>query len=154
MLPLRGYPWANFDLKTCRHCCSGYETASHVINDCRYNLQQYTDRHNTIQDELVSLLEKLGIATTIIKRLPELSSHGRQRRPDIEFSLASSRLMIDVTVAFDRWDDVSSAYQRKIDRYKTFGTIKPLLVGSLGFWHPKNDEIRSIIAINHRLWVK
>ena len=40
------------------------------------------------------------------------------------------------------------------DRYESFGFSKPLVVGSLGFWHPKNDEIRSIIGINHNLWTK
>ena len=62
--------------------------------------------------------------------------------------------MIDVTVAHDRKDNTEAAYQRKIDRYESFGIIKPLVVGSLGFWHPKNDEIRSIVGINHNLWTK
>ena len=154
MLPLRGYPWALFESKHCRHCHSGEETTSHVLNSCRHNLTKYYNRHNAIQEKLDSLLRKAGINATINRRLPEKDLTGRIRRPDLEFELANSRIMIDVTVAHDRIDNTEAAYQRKIDRYVSFGIIKPLVVGSLGFWHPKNDEIRSITGIAHKSWAK
>ena len=158
ILPLRGYPWALFDSKQCRRCHYGDETTSHVLNSCRHNLENYYRRHHAIRDKLDSLLRRTGINATVNRRLPEMDLSGRIRRPDLEFELqkliANSRIMIDVNVAHDRKDDTEAAYQRKIDGYSSFGIIKPLVIGSLGFWHPKNDEIRSIIGINHNLWTK
>ena len=159
-LPLRGYPWLGSKDKSCRRCRSDIETGSrnetgfHVFNNCEKNLQLYTTRHNLIQYELVKILRLAGTSPEINKRLPGTDIEGRSRKPDIEFSMAGSRIMVDVTVAFDSSKNIEAAFQKKIEKYRSFGIIKPLVVGSLGFWHPKNDEIWSLAGINPKIWAR
>ncbi|KAK4045785.1 hypothetical protein OUZ56_033759 [Daphnia magna] len=47
---------------------------------------------------------------------------------------------------------MENAYQRKIAKYSSLGRILPLVIGSLGSWNPRNEEIRSILGIDGRSW--
>ncbi|KAK4009349.1 hypothetical protein OUZ56_018466 [Daphnia magna] len=58
--------------------------------------------------------------------------------------------MVNVVVCYDQPGSMENAYQRKYDKYSSHGRILPLVVGSLGSWHPRNDEIHSILGINGR----
>ncbi|KAK4013385.1 hypothetical protein OUZ56_025914 [Daphnia magna] len=119
----------------------------HVLNHCEEGLQLATKRHNTIKDLLGSLLVKQGHDVTINNAIP-----GQRIRPDVEFQLSGSRVMVDVVVCYDQPGSMENAYQRKYDKYSSHGRILPLVVGSLGSWYPRNDEIRSILGINGRSW--
>ncbi|KAK4024549.1 hypothetical protein OUZ56_009971 [Daphnia magna] len=77
---------------------------------------------------------------------------GKRLGPDVEFQLSGSRVMVDVVVCYDQPGSMENAYQRKYDKYSSHGRILPLVVGSLGSWYPRNDEIRSILGINGRSW--
>ena len=60
--------------------------------------------------------------------------------------------MVDVAVSFDTPDCLLSAHTRKVEKYMTLGNILPLVVGSLGSWYPRNEEIRSFLGIDSRSW--
>jgi hypothetical protein len=47
---------------------------------------------------------------------------------------------------------MENAYKRKFEKYSSLGRILPLVVGSLGSWYPKNEDIRSILGIDGRSW--
>ncbi|KAK4027849.1 hypothetical protein OUZ56_016990 [Daphnia magna] len=97
------------------------------------------------QDLLESLLVKQGHDVTINNAIP-----GQSLRPDVEFQLSGSRVMVDVVVCYDQPGSLENAYQRKYDKYSSHGRVLPLVVGSHGSWYPRNDEIRSILGINGR----
>ncbi|KAI9555958.1 hypothetical protein GHT06_018507 [Daphnia sinensis] len=60
--------------------------------------------------------------------------------------------MVDVVVCYDQPGSMENAYQRKIEKYSSLGRILPLVVGSLGSWNPRNEDIRSILGIDGRNW--
>ncbi|KAI9550231.1 hypothetical protein GHT06_001520 [Daphnia sinensis] len=60
--------------------------------------------------------------------------------------------MVDVVVCYDQPGSMENAYQRKIEKYSSLGRILPLVVGSLGSWNPRNEDIRSILGIDGRTW--
>jgi len=60
--------------------------------------------------------------------------------------------MIDVAVSYDIPENLEAAYTRKVVKYQHLGQVLPLVLGSLGSWHPLNDDIRSLLAIDHRSW--
>lgn len=149
ILPLRGYPWFSSEdqNKDCRRCGKGVEDGFHVLNNCEVGLQLATLRHNTILNHLTKLLVERGFTVNVDKHLP-----GSALRPDLEFQLSGSRVMIDVTVPFDSPGNLESAYQRKVAKYSDFGRTLPLVVGSLGSWYPGNEDIRSTLGIDGRSW--
>ncbi|KZS00116.1 Uncharacterized protein APZ42_003722, partial [Daphnia magna] len=147
ILPLRGHSWfCSQEQDTCCHRCGKEnETGFHVLYHCEEGLQLATKRHNTIQDLLESLLVKQGHDVTINNAIL-----GQRLRPDVEFQLSGSRVMVDVVVCYDQPGSMENAYRRKYDKYSSHGRILLLVVGSLGSWYPRNDEIRSILGINGR----
>ena len=147
ILPLRGYPWyANGD-RSCRRCCQGSEDAFHVLNNCREGLVLATSRHDAVLGLLHQLLTRKGLTASINRAVP-----GQSLRPDVELQFAGARLMLDVVVSYDTPSNMEAAFRRKVDKYMTLGNILPLVVGSLGSWYPRNDEIRSLLNISGRSW--
>ncbi|KAK4007827.1 hypothetical protein OUZ56_012979 [Daphnia magna] len=116
---------------SCRRCGKENETGFHVLNHCEEGLQLATKRHNTIQDLLESLLVKQGHDVTINIAFP-----GQRLRPDVEFQLSGSRVMVDVVFCYDQPGSMDNAYQRKYDKYSSHGRILPLVVGSLDHGTP------------------
>ena len=147
LLPLRGYKWSAGGTKTCRRCGTARENAFHVLNQCRINAVMMTARHNSVLELLEQLMSRYGLQARVNRRM-----EGTDLRPDVELSLAGSRLMVDVAVSYDTPDHLKSAFDRKVDKYMVHGNIKPLVVGSLGSWYPNNDEIRSLLGIHPRSW--
>ncbi|KAI9555957.1 hypothetical protein GHT06_018502 [Daphnia sinensis] len=130
ILPLRGHSWFSSQEQdtSCRRCGKENETRYHVLNHC---------------EEV-----KQGLEATVNKAIL------RQRlRPDVEFLLSGSRVMVDVVVCYDQPGSMENAYQRKIEKYSSLGRILPLVFGSLGLWNPRNEDIRSILGIDGRTWV-
>ncbi|KAK4013369.1 hypothetical protein OUZ56_025723 [Daphnia magna] len=78
-----------------------------------------TKRHNTIQDLLETLLVKQGHDVTN-KAIP-----GQRLRPDVEFQLSGSRVMVDVVVCYDQPGSMENAYLRKYDKYSSHGGFSP-----------------------------
>ncbi|KAK4013959.1 hypothetical protein OUZ56_026507 [Daphnia magna] len=147
ILPLRGHSWfcSQEQDTSCRRCGKENETGFHVLKHCEEGLQLATKRHNTIQDLLESLLVKQGHDVTINNAIT-----WQRLRTNVEFQLSGSRVMVDVVVCYDQPGSMENAYQRIYDKYSSHGRILPLVVGSLGSWYPRNDEIRSILGI--RSW--
>jgi hypothetical protein len=96
---------------------------------------------------LFKLLTRKGYAATINRELPE-----SRLRPDVELQVSGSRLMIDVAISYDHSENLEAAYTRKVLKYEHLGQVQPLVVGSLGSWYPLNEDIRSLLAIDHRSW--
>ena len=147
ILPLRGYPWYAEGDKSCRRCCQGLEDGHHVLNNCREGLVLATSRHDTVLSLLHRLLTKKGLTVSINRAVP-----GQSLRPDVELQYAGARLMLDVAVSYDTPASMEAAFRRKVDKYMTLGNILPLVVGSLGSWYPRNDEIKSLLNIDGRSW--
>ena len=147
LLPLRGYSWSSFDNKSCRHCGESSENGLHVLNNCKVNLTLATQRHDAVLELFHHLLSRKGYAATINRRLPET-----RLRPEVELQVSGSRLMINVAVSYDLQENLEAAYTRKVVKYQHLGQVLPLVLGSLGSWHPLNDDIRSLLAIDHRSW--
>ncbi|KZS10066.1 Uncharacterized protein APZ42_025554 [Daphnia magna] len=129
ILPLRSHSWfcSQGQDTSCRRCGKENKTKFHV-------LKHYEE-------------VKQGQNLTINNAIP-----GQSLRPDVEFQLSGSRVIVDVVVCYDQPGRMDNAYQRKYDKYSSHGRILPLLVGSLGSWYPRNDEIHSILGINGRSW--
>ena len=147
LLPLRGYAWSSFDNKSCRHCGESSENGFHVLNNCKVNLTLATQRHDAVLELLFKLLTRKGYAATINRELPE-----SRLRPDVELQVSGSRLMIDVAISYDHSENLEAAYTRKVLKYQHLGQVQPLIVGSLGSWYSLNEDIRSLLAIDHRSW--
>ena len=147
LLPLRGYSWSQYDDKSCRRCGQDVENTFHVTNHCQNGLPLATKRHDSVLALLENLLIRKGFST-IVNRAPP----GQRLRPDLETTLSGSRVMVDVAVSFDTPDCLLSAHTRKVEKYMTLGNILPLVVGSLGSWYPRNEEIRSFLGIDSRSW--
>ena len=147
LLPLVGYSWCTIEDKSCRHCHREAETGFHVLNHCRMNLTLATKRHDAILSLLEKLLIRQGLNPTVNKCVP-----GQRLRPDIELLVSGSRVLIDVNVPYDNEGNLEIAFNRKVNKYMTLGNILPLVVGSLGSWHPRNQDIPSLLGIDGRSW--
>ena len=133
--------------KACRRCREGCENTLHVLNNCKINLQLYTSRHNNILDLLTLLV--------ICSGLPVSNDHpllDSRLRPDLVTVINGQRVMIDVTCPFDTPASPEAGFKSKIEKYHSYGTILPLVVGSLGSWWPQNDDIKSFLPINGHQW--
>ena len=118
-----------------------------MLNNCREGLVLATSRHDTVLSLLHRLLTKKGLTVSINRAVP-----GQSLRPDVELQYAGARLMLDVAVSYDTPASMEAAFRRKVDKYMTLGNILPLVVGSLGSWYPRNDEIKSFLNIDGRSW--
>lgn len=147
ILPLKGYSWSSLADKSCRRCGKDNENGFHVLNNCERGLTLATQRHDAVLDLLVRLLRKKGLDVRV-NRAPL----GQRLRPDVEFVLSGSRVLIDVTIPYDIRGNLDSAFERKVSKYMTLGNILPLVLGSLGSWHPRNEDIRSLLGIDGRSW--
>ena len=147
LLPVRGLPGLSLPDQGCRRCseCS-LETVAHVLNSCRANRGLFIKRHDLVLDALVPLLRSAGHRPTVNRNTED----GRQR-PDILVA-GNPPLVIDVTVPFDRTDNLRRAAEAKVARYSNIGRVFPLVVGSLGSWLPGNDDIRYAFGIGARRW--
>ena len=147
LLPLRGYSWSQYDDKSCRRCGQDVENTFHVTNHCQNGLLLATKRHDSVLALFENLLTRKGFSTKINRAPP-----GQRLRPDLETTLCGNRVMVDVAVSFDTPECLHSAHTRKVDKYMTLGNILPLVVGSLGSWYPRNEEIRTFLGIDSRSW--
>ena len=118
-----------------------------MLNNCREGLVLATSRHDAVLGLLHQLLTRKGLTASINRAVP-----GQSLRPDVELQFAGARLMLDVVVSYDTPSNMEAAFRRKVDKYMTLGNILPLVVGSLGSWYPRNDEIRSLLNISGRSW--
>lgn len=147
ILPIRGYNWSECQDKSCRHCGKMVENGLHVLNNCQSHLVKYTERHDSILNLFHQLLLRKGYATRINRALA-----GQQLRPDVQMQVNGTRLMVDVVVAYDTPENLDAAFNRKIEKYQSFGKILPLVVGSLGSWPLSNDDIKSFLSISGQQW--
>ena len=152
VLPLVGYHWVNQRTSDkCRACRLDRENAQHLLNNCKLYMQLARERHNAIVTLLKDLLVKSGKCDQIAveRQLP-----GFNLRPDIQGSVAGSNFLIDVTVAFDSAQKMDAAHETKTAKYGAHGQTFPIVVGSLGSWNERNDDLRQFLGIDGRRWAK
>ena len=118
-----------------------------MLNHCREGLVLATRSQDDVLDLFHWLLTRKGHEATINKAVL-----GQRLRPDVEFLHAVARLMVDVAVSYDTPRSLDAAFRRKVEKYEALGRTLPLVVGSLGSWHPRNDEIQSLLNIDGRSW--
>jgi hypothetical protein len=109
------------------------------------------DRHNSIIALLRELLAKSGKCDSIEveRQLP-----GFNLRPDIQATVAGTRILIDVTVAYDTDAKMDAAHATKVAKYGQHGKVFPIVLGSLGSWGERNEDLRQFLGIDSRRWAK
>ncbi|KZS19684.1 Uncharacterized protein APZ42_013857 [Daphnia magna] len=73
-------------------------------------------------------------------------------RPYIVVTSTNPAIIIDVTVPLSCLEDLASARDKKIEKYKHLGSVIPLVVGSPGYWLPSNDAISLTLSIPGKRW--
>jgi hypothetical protein len=141
-LPLVGYHWVRQRSNShCRAdaCRCSRENAQHLLNNCRMYMPLSRDRHNSIIALLQELLAKSGKCDSIEveRQLP-----GFNLRPDIQATVAGTRILIDVTVAYDTDAKMDAAHATKVAKYGQHGKVFPIVLGSLGSWGERNEDLR------------
>jgi hypothetical protein len=106
-----------------------------------------TKRHDSVLNLLATLLRKKGHVVTVNRAPP-----GQRLRPDVELEISGSRVLIDVAISYDIKENLEAAFERKVSKYRHLGNTLPLVLGSLGSWHPRNEDIRSLLAIDGPSW--
>ena len=148
ILPLNGYAWKKNDPRgSCRKCGQGVEITQHVTNMCPVTLSDRTKHHDRVLNMFKNLLDKCGISCVINSTIS-----GSSLRPDVQLEIGGVPLIVDVTISFDTPVSLNKAYETKINRYAHFARMCPLVLGSLGSWHPNNDDIKSLLNISCRRW--
>ena len=147
ILPLRGYFWSEGLDKSCRKCGKLVEDGFHVLNSCKSQMVLYTKRHDAILQQLHQVIARKGYAAKVNRAIA-----GQRLRPDLEMIVNGTRVMVYVVVAFDIPENLAAAFNRKIEKYQSFGKILPLVVGSLGSWPSSNNDIMSFLKLDSRIW--
>ena len=151
-LPLVGYSWVKQRTSNrCRACGADRENSQHLLNHCKAYMQLSRERHNSIVQLLQDLLVKNGKCDDVVveQRVP-----GFSLRPDIQATVAGSKILIDVTVAFDTEAKMDAAHDAKVAKYGSHGRVFPVVLGSLGSWSEKNEDLRQFLGIESRRWAK
>ena len=104
-------------------------------------------RQNAVQDILGEILLKTGLPPIITRAIP-----GQRLIPDVVITVDGTAILMDVTIPFDNPASLDAAHERKVTKYQSLGKVLPLVVGSLGSWHPRNEDIRSLLNIDGRSW--
>ncbi|KAK4027643.1 hypothetical protein OUZ56_016690 [Daphnia magna] len=107
ILPLRSHSWfcSQGQDTSCRRCGKENKTKFHVLKHYEEGLQRGTT--------LSKISVKQGQNLTINNAIP-----GQSLRPDVEFQLSGSRVIVDVVVCYDQPGRMENAYQRKYSTRK------------------------------------
>ena len=150
--------------RKCRRCDHPTETLLHVLNQCRYQMStRITARHNAVQDLFVDTIKRCVKRSYQIAVNRKCDVTGANLRPDILIRDEKEKRMfiIDVTCPYEQNDEAFyEARVRKItkyapieDHYKSQGyTVfnDALIVGSLGAWDPRNDDLLREVGLSLR----
>jgi hypothetical protein len=74
--------------------------------------------------------------------------------PDIQGSVAGSNFLIDVMVAYHKTHKMDAARGTKTTKYGAHGRTFPIVVGSLGSWGERNEDLRQFLGIDGHRWAK
>ena len=70
----------------------------------------------------------------------------------MEFHLDGATVLIDVGVTYDVPENFEAGFKRKVAKYNNLSLFFPFVVGWLGSWYPRNDDIKSFLNIDPRTW--
>ena len=139
--------------KACRRCGYANETLAHVINHCHHSLGTLiTKRHDEVQNLLVKVIKESKHHKTSEIRVNERCNVAeRNLRPDIVVKNHKEKtaLILDVICPFENSrEKLDISRQGKLEKYeKEMEALQQqgydvhmnaIVVGSLGFWDPKN----------------
>jgi len=145
---------------SCRVCGAADESALHVLNKCDNLLGVYKVRHDAIVQRIADALP----ASTAKRLLDKRPVKGINQRPDISvWRHNGDVVLVDVTCPYESNENaLDDAFQVKVQRYsnlaRTMATgsvrsavVRPFVVGSLGGWHPGNEQCLEDLGISrHR----
>lgn len=146
----------------CRRCGWDRETLPHVLNHCVVGLGDggITRRHDAILNRVVDAIPTNKDMEVRVNRRVNSEVVKGKRRPDIVAINRSAKTacIVDVTCPFDNTAAaISRAAEFKTEKYKAeaddlenegYKVVRgAIVVGSLGSWHGKNEEIMSHLGI-------
>ena len=123
------------------------ENGFHVLNNRVVALPLKTARQNAVQDILSEILLKTGLSPIITRTIP-----GQRLIPVVVITVDRTAILINVTIPFVNLANLNAAHERMVTEYQSLGEVLPLVVGSLGSWNPRNEDIRSLLNIDGRSW--
>lgn len=143
---------------TCRRCHrpNQPETLPHILCHCHPNMVPIRKRHDKIVNRLRQAIYRGEVAHN-----QTVPGAPRQDRPDLVIRDGNTAIVIDVACPFENDENaLQAAADRKVQKYqyltehfaqqnvttKIFGFV----VGALGSWFPKNEEVLNALKISHR----
>jgi len=155
LLPINCRPGNRVHQQHCRRCPAELETLPHILCHCPRQLAtNITARHNMILSRVVNALDHKKFPRKDIKVNQVCDVAGRRVRPDIVAMDALNKeiYIIDVTCAFESSvQAMEEVRQLKIAKYQPESlewanrgysvTSDAVVVGALGSWYPKNDQV-------------
>ena len=71
--------------------------------------------------------------------------------PDIVIETAKGRIINNITIPFDEFQNSEQAHEVKVRKNEDLGTVLPFIIGSLGSWPISNDLIKSSLKIPNKV---
>ena len=134
----------------CRKCGSTVETIEHISGHCPSVKDYRIKRHNVITNTVAEKGKQVG---WLVNHEPCIQdAHNRVWKPDLVFVRGNGAIVVDPTVAYEKWNSLSLANQAKVDKYshlieiinERYGVqdvkIRGLAIGCRGGWHPDNTK--------------
>ena len=158
VLKRSGKPTTN---TSCPGCNMEQETLAHILNHCPWNEGLIRHRHNAILHRLAKAIPR----TRGIQYLEQMVPGDPQGlKPDVVVLNDTTReaFVIDVTVPFEGPNGtLEEAREGKVRKYSHLRevlaakgyqniTVDAFVVGSLGSWDPRNDELLRQLWVPHK----
>lgn len=157
-----GRRWNN-TISTCRRCFRNFtnkgrqwkETQAHVLQHCLYNMPLIVKRHDNIADLLFKVLMSHGINAELETSVSEVKT---RLRPDIVVRTKKATYLIDIKVPYDTIKNFDNIRKKNTEKYSDlaaqmkkqtnlFTTVETFVVGSLGSWDPRNQDLLRKLGI-------
>lgn len=159
LLPCKGIPSNPVSERRCRaEHCRRQETVCHILQACNSTHVGRMQRHNCVQDKLVTRARANGWQVHVEKHI--YATDGL-RKPDLILVKGSQLVVSDIGVHWEGEEPLATHHQAKIRHYSTqaFMTkmlehfpgcsvaVLPYILGARGGWCPANSSFCSMLGI-------
>lgn len=164
LLPVKSMPSVPVIDRQCRGCNRYAESLSHIIQKCPIGSKLILERHDFVQKRFTEAARKKG--WTIHNRLGVSTVNG-QLFPDVVLIKDKCVIVSDISVDWEANNNLDYWYREKQSKYSTpefitalkrklnisDPTIRtlPLIMGSRGGYHPKNDFLIDSLHLGVKL---
>ncbi|XP_054720780.1 uncharacterized protein LOC129230407 [Uloborus diversus] len=147
LVPLNGAkPWASGADTEGRKGCNQAETLPHVLQCCLHHSRTSQNRHNAVLQRVLKAAGSRARVLSVNSQIP-----GTALRPDAVIAKGNTLSIVNVSIPFEnQLAAFATARQKKLEKYEPlrslfssrFSTVQvvPIIVGSLGWWDPSNDN--------------